>query len=228
MIFTLVLIFLIAIYTSQSLACSQFGKYYPGDSGKTSAVFSVLYGGICMVFTLVFTVCTGSFPLAISLPTVLMGLANGIVLTIYNHFLLKSSASGPYSIVMIFMLSGGPMIPVLWSVLIDSNLLNPLQWIAFVLTLISFLILNKPKKGEKVSVRFLVYCTILGASNGIYAIMMNSQQAMTANTENAAMIVLTFGTCAILSLVMLLIPVKAEKYIPVRCCAMRLLSISAV
>ena len=214
MIFTLILVFMIAIYTSQSLACSQFGKHYPGDSAKTSSVFSVLYGGICTVFTLVFTACTGGLPLAISLPTVLLGLANGIVLTTYNQFLLKSSAAGPYSIVMIFMMSGGLIIPVLWSVIVDGNALNGLQWIAMVLTLVSFLILNMPKKGERVSFRFLWYCTVLGTANGIYAILMNHQQAMTANTENAAMIMLTFGTCSLLSLVILLIPSKGASFAP--------------
>lgn len=211
MVFTLILLFMIAIYTCQSLACSRFGKYYPGDPAKTSSVFSVLYGGVCMVFTLIFTACTGGFPMAVSLPTVLFGLANGIVLTAYNQFLLKSSAMGPYSIVMIFMLSGGLLIPVLWSVIAEGNALNALQWIAIVLTLVAFLILNMPKKGEKATLPFLISCTVLGIANGVYGILMNSQQVMTGNTENAGMIVFTFGTCAVLSFVMLLLPAKGEK-----------------
>ncbi|MBE6615616.1 MAG: hypothetical protein E7631_09985 [Ruminococcaceae bacterium] len=214
MIFTLILLFMIAIYTCQSLACSRFGKYYPGDPAKTSSVFSVLYGGVCMVFTLVFTACTGGFPLTISLPTVLFGLANGIVLTTYNQFLLKSSAMGPYSIVMIFMLSGGLLIPVLWSVIAEGNALNTLQWIAIVLTLVAFLILNMPKKGEKATLPFILSCTVLGIANGVYGILMNSQQAMTANTENAGMIVFTFGTSAVLSFLLLLLPAKQEKFAP--------------
>lgn len=214
MIFTLILLFMIAIYTCQSLACSRFGKYYPGDPSKTSSVFSVLYGGVCMVFTLVFTACTGGFPMALSLPTVLFGLANGIVLTTYNQFLLKSSAMGPYSIVMIFMLSGGLLIPVLWSVIAEGNALNTLQWIAIVLTLVAFLILNMPKKGEKATLPFILSCTVLGIANGVYGILMNSQQVMTANTENAGMIVFTFGTSAVLSFVMMLLPAKGEKFAP--------------
>ncbi|MBQ8642560.1 MAG: hypothetical protein IJ480_10125 [Clostridia bacterium] len=214
MLFTLILLFMIAIYTCQSLACSRFGKYYPGDPARTSSVFSVLYGGVCMVFTLVFTACTGGFPLAISLPTVLFGLANGVVLTTYNQFLLKSSAMGPYSIVMIFMLSGGLLIPVLWSVIAEGNALNLLQWIAIVLMLASFLILNRPGKGEKATVPFILSCTVLGVANGVYGILMNSQQAMTANTENAGMIVLTFGTSAVLSFLLLLLPAKGEKFAP--------------
>ena len=215
MVFTLILLFMIAIYTCQSLACSRFGKYYPGDPTKTSSVFSVLYGGVCMVFTLVFTACTGGFPIAISLPTILFGVCNGIVLTTYNQFLLKSSAMGPYSIVMIFMLSGGLMLPVLWSVVADGNILSVLQWIAIALTLVAFLILNMPKKGEKATLPFILSSTILGIANGTYGILMNSQQAMTANTENAGMIVLTFGTCALLSFVMMLLPAKGEAFAPV-------------
>ncbi|MBR5445235.1 MAG: hypothetical protein IKV57_03880 [Clostridia bacterium] len=214
MIFTLILLFMIAIYTCQSLACSRFGKYYPGDPAKTSSVFSVLYGGVCMVFTLVFTACTGGFPIPLSLTTVLFGVANGIVLTTYNQFLLKSSAMGPYSIVMIFMMSGGLLIPVLWSVIADGNALTVMQWICVIMILISFLILNMPGKGEKATIPFLLSCTVLGVSNGTYGVLMNTQQAMTNNTENAGMIVFTFGTCAVLSLVMMLLPAKGEKFAP--------------
>ncbi len=214
MIFTLILLFMIGIYTCQSLACSRFGKHYPGDPSRTSPVFSVLYGGVCTVFTLVFTAVTGGFPLALSLPTILFGLANGVVLTAYNQFLLKSSSMGPYSLVMIFMLSGGLLIPVIWSVVAEGNSLNILQWIAIVLMLASFLILNKPQKGEKATVRFILSCTILGVANGVYGILMNTQQAMTNNTENAGMIVFTFGTGAVLSFLMLLLPKKGEAFAP--------------
>lgn len=214
MIFTLILLFMIGIYTCQSLACSRFGKYYPGDPGKNSPVFSVLYGGVCTVFTLVFTAVTGGFPLALSLPTVLFGLANGVVLTTYNQFLLKSSSMGPYSLVMIFMLSGGLLIPVLWSVIAEGNALSILQWIAIVLMFASFLILNKPQKGEKATLPFILSCTILGVANGIYGILMNTQQAMTNNTENAGMIVFTFGTGAVLSFFMILFPKKGESFAP--------------
>lgn len=208
--FVLVMLIMITISTCQSLACNQYGKYYRGDPLKKPYVFSVLYGGVCIIFTFIFTACTGGIPLTISLPTVVLGLVNGIVLTIYNHFFLKASATGPYSIVIIFMLSGGLAIPILWSVIIDGNVLNIMQWIAFVLTLISVFILNIPRKGEQVSVRFLVYCTLLGIANGIYGILINSQQAMSDNMENAAMIMLTFGTCAVLSFFIMILPVKGK------------------
>ncbi len=212
MLTTLILFFMIAIYTCQSLACSRFGKYYPGDKTKTSPVFSVIYGTVITLFTLAFTAVTGGFPIAISLPTVLFGLVNGIVLTTYNQFLLRSSSMGPYSIVMIFMLSGGLLIPVLWSVIAEGNALEIVQWIAIVLMVLSFFILNKPEKGEKATVPFILSCTVLGVMNGVYGVLMNSQQAMTDNTENAGMIVLTFATSAVLSFGMLLLPGKGEKF----------------
>ncbi|MBR4960343.1 MAG: hypothetical protein IKY52_05560, partial [Clostridia bacterium] len=139
-----------------------------------------------------------------------------IVLTTYNQFLLKSSAMGPYSIVMIFMMSGGLLIPVLWSVIAEGNVLTIMQWICVIMILVSFLILNMPGKGEKATIPFLLSVTVLGVANGTYGILMNTQQAMTANTENAGMIVFTFGTCAVLSLVMMLLPAKGEKFAPAK------------
>ena len=73
---TLILLFLIAMSTCQSLSCCQFGKYYPRDPSRASSVFSVLCGVVCTVFTIVFTACTKGLPLDISLPTVLLP-ANG-------------------------------------------------------------------------------------------------------------------------------------------------------
>ena len=58
---------------------------------------------------------------------------------------------GPYSLVMVFMMSGGLLIPVLWSVIAEGNALSIVEWIAIVLMMASFLILNMPKKGEKAS-----------------------------------------------------------------------------
>ena len=130
----LIVLFMICVYTGQSLACRQFAKAYPGDKARSSRVFSTLYGLIVFLVTIVIAL----FRVDISLVTLLFGIANGTVLTIYNQMLIKSSSLGPYSIVMIFMLGGAILLPLFWSVLIDKLPLPVWDWIAIFIMLFSF------------------------------------------------------------------------------------------
>ena len=196
----LILFLLIGIYTCQSLACTRFGRYYPGDPSRSSMVFSVIYGVVVTLFTL----CYVRFQPAISMTTVYYGLINGVMVVLYNQFLLRSSSMGPYSIVMIFMLSGGLMLPVLWSTIAGGVALPWFQWLAVGMMLVSFVLLNVPKKGEKVTLPFLITCVLLMFVNGIYCTLMNSQQDATQNMENAGMIIVTFATGAVISFLLLL------------------------
>jgi len=202
---TLIVIFMICIYTCQSLAARQFAKTYPGDKDRSSQVFSTLYGGIVFLSTLVIAL----FQVQISTPTLLLGLINGVVLTVYNQMLIKASALGPYSIVMISMVGGGILMPLFWSVLVDKLPLPITDWMAIVGMLLALVLLNMPEKSEmtqKISGKFVLSCAILGIVNGFYAILMSEQHQATQGTENPGMIIITFAASGVFSLLLLLIP----------------------
>jgi uncharacterized membrane protein len=148
------------------------------------------------------------FSIRPSLTTALLGIANGAVLVTYNAMLIKASAAGPFSIVMIFNLSGGILIPMFQSILQDPTQLSALQYGAIALMLVSFVFLNMEdkKSGEKsVSAKFLLYALLLGLANGIYGTLLNVQKSLMNEAESAEMIVCTFLSSAVFAFVLLMI-----------------------
>ncbi len=219
---------LVLLYTCQSGFCNMFSRSYPGDKRWSSQVYSVFYGVIVSVATLVFA----GFSLHPSPTTLLLGVLNGAILVTYNAMLIKASAHGPFSIVMIFNLSGGILIPMVWSIAVDGTRLSPLQYIAIAVMLVSFVFLNmedkkdagdamgdtfekvppKPpvktseqKKTKGISTKFLLYALLLGLANGAYGTMLTVQKNLTNDAENAEMIVCTFLSSAVFAFALLLV-----------------------
>ena len=202
----LLVVLLILLYTCQSGFANMFQRNYPGDKRYASQVYSVFYGVIVSLATFIFA----GFSIRPSLTTALLGIANGAVLVTYNAMLIKASAAGPFSIVMIFNLSGGILIPMFQSILQDPTQLSVFQYGAIALMLVSFVFLNMEDKKEKsdeksVSAKFLLYALLLGLANGIYGTLLNVQKSLMNEAESAEMIVCTFLSSAVFAFVLLMI-----------------------
>ena len=204
----LLVLILVLLYSFQSGFANMFQRNYPGDKRYASQVYSVFYGVIVSLATLVFA----GFSVHPSLPTILLGVLNGAVLVTYNAMLIKASAAGPFSIVMIFNLSGGILIPMVWSIFVDKMQLSILQYCAIALMLVSFVFLNMEDKkkddsvpAKSVSTKFLIYTLLLGLANGIYGTLLNTQKNLMNESENAEMIVCTFLSSAVFAFALLLI-----------------------
>lgn len=197
---------LILLYSFQSGFANMFQRSYPGDKRYASQVYSVFYGLIVSVATLVFA----GFSFHPSVTTVILGVINGAILVTYNSMLIRASASGPFSVVMIFNLSGGILIPMVWSIVVDRLPLSPLQYAAIALMLVSFVFLNREDKKTPVSAGFLMYTLLLGLANGIYGTLLNVQKNLLNESENAEMIVCTFLSSAVFAFVLLLLQAGRE------------------
>ncbi len=199
----LLLLLTIGIYTCQSLAASRFPISYPGRPERASRVFSVLYGLSTTAVTIVIALLTGT-SLHFSWQTLVLGAVNGFVLAMYNLLLLRASSMGPYSVVMLFLLAGGICLPMFYNLLRGVSL-PLLAWCGIGLMLVAFLLINLPARGAaRVSGKFLSMCCLLALFNGLYGILMDAQQRIMANSENAGMIIMTFGVSALLSFCFLL------------------------
>lgn len=197
---------LILLYSFQSGFANMFQRSYPGDKRYASQVYSVFYGLIVSAATLVFA----GFSFHPSVTTVILGVINGAILVTYNSMLIRASASGPFSVVMIFNLSGGILIPMVWSIVVDRLPLSPLQYAAIALMLVLFVFLNREDKKTPVSAGFLMYTLLLGLANGIYGTLLNVQKNLLNESENAEMIVCTFLSSAVFAFVLLLLQAGRE------------------
>ncbi len=202
---------MILLYTFQSAFANLFARHYAGKKAYSSAVYSVIYGLFVSLGTLIFA----GFAYHPSRTTLILGAVNGAALVLYNTLLIRAASLGPFSVTMIFNLSGGILLPMLWSVLHDGETLSVWQILAILVMLVSFVFLNweekKPgEKKESVSLPFLLTITALGCVNGLYGTLMNTAEKLAEGLENKEMIITTFFVSALLGLLLLAVQAKKD------------------
>ena len=207
----IIIALIIILYTAQSLFTRMYTDHYPCDKSLTTPVFAVVCGIVVTVISFLFS----GFSFSCGWLTVLLGLINAGVLYGYDAFIIKASATGPYSILMTFSLTGGIVVPaiVCWILGYDS-----FSWIQLISILVIFgsvlMISNKEEDAEnkeefrKHRTFFLIVCTLLGLANGLYGVLLTVQQQLTGVSEKEEMIAVTFVGAALISLVQLIIKEK--------------------
>lgn len=205
----LMLIGLIALYTMQSLLTKLYTDSYPGDPNIASSVLTVI-SGITVALVTFFGFSGLSFNFNIW--CVLIGALNAVALFSYNFFLVKASRDGPYSIVMMFNLSGGIIIPIIAALILgwDTSWGTPFRVAVNLISIISIIIAvyfvsKKSGEGGAITPRFIISCFGLAAANGVYGIFLTLQQQTSAaggEGNRDEMIIATFLFAALISLVL--------------------------
>ena len=206
----LLVLLLISIYTGQSFFCKLYTKRYPGDSEATTPVFSVVSGLLTALAAFGFALF--SLPFHWNWQIIAMGVANSIILALYNHAMVKASECGPYSIQMSLMLSGGILLPAFISYVYGEGL-KPLGWLFVAVIVVSVFLVSK-KKDERLfsgNGRFWLFCLVLFITNGLYGAILAHQGAYeaTAASKNE-LIICTFGLSGLINFVLGLIQRKRK------------------
>jgi drug/metabolite transporter (DMT)-like permease len=208
----LLIALMILIYTFQAAFANLYAKHYTGKKTYSSPVYSVIYGLLVALVTFAFS----GFSFHPSRATLIFGIVNGAALVLYNTLIIKAAGLGPFSVTMMFNLSGGILIPTLWSVLHDGERLAWHQIAAICLMLIAFFFLNPEDKKEaesgKLSAKFIFTVALLGCTNGLYGILMNAAEKNAKGSENTEMIVTTFFVSALFALIVLILRAKKEAF----------------
>ncbi len=206
----LVIALVILLYTMQSLFTRLFTDKYPGDKSLTTPVFAV----VCGLIVTVVSFCFSGFSFHFSGLTVLLGVINAAVLYCYDATIIKASGSGPYSTLMAFSISGGIILPALVLWFTDGFLW--MQLVSIIAIFGSVLLIcqkegeEKTEEYKKNNKIFLITCTLLGVSNGIYGVLLSLQQSMTGVEEKEEMVVITFMGAALISLVQIIVKEKKK------------------
>ena len=208
------IVFIIALvvllYTLQSLFTRFYTDNYPGDKALTTPVFAVVCGLIVTVVSFIFS----GFSFSFSGMTILLGLINAVVLYGYDAFIIKASETGPYSILMTFSLTGGIVVPAIVSWIFSDFFGASFSWVQLVSMLVIFssVLLISKKEGEELDSKenkehktfFLIICTLLGLANGLYGVLLNTQQQVTGVAQKEEMVAVTFIGAALISLIQLI------------------------
>ena len=196
----------ILLYTLQSLFTRLYTDHYPGDKGLTTPVFAVVCGLIVTAVSFIFS----GFAFSCGWLTVLLGIINAVILYGYDAFIIKASATGPYSILMTFSLTGGIVVPAIASWMFFSVPFSIVQLVSILIIFASVLMISKKEdenenkeEHKKHRTFFLIICTLLGLANGLYGVLLNTQQELSGVAEKEEMVVVTFIGAAVISLVQL-------------------------
>lgn len=180
---------MIVLYTLQSFFCKVYSEAYPGESDPSSAVFSMVSG----LFIAFAGLILAGFRIQASPITVWLGLANAAVVFLFNLFMVSASKSGPYSVQMTFMLSGGILIPALVANLFFHDHLSLIQWISVAVIVIAIALVSY-KSGDRAirGKRFWVFCVGLFLTNGLYGMLLDTQQRRSGTEEKEEMAMITY------------------------------------
>lgn len=204
----IIIALVIFLYTAQSLFTRMYTDHYPGDKSLTTPVFAVVCGIIVTVISFLFS----GFSYSCGWLTVLLGIINAGILYGYDAFIIKASATGPYSILMTFSLTGGIVIPAVVCWIIGYESFSWVQLISILVIFGSVMLISKKEEDaenkeefKKHRTFFLIICTLLGIANGLYGVLLTLQQEITGPAEKEEMIAVTFVGAAIISLVQLIV-----------------------
>ena len=206
----LMLVACIFCYTFQGLFGKMYSASYTGEESDATPVFSCIYGVIVGVSVLAAAL---GFRFEASLATWALGIANGLTLFLYNLGVIKASRTGPFSLQSIFRLFGGVVVPMLFSMLFWGDKLTVLQIVGIVVMLASFVVINLDGNALKgVQKGYAGWVALLFTVNGLYGTLMAGQQRVMAGAQGNEMIVVTFLSSALISLISLAFNRKKDTF----------------
>ena len=196
----LLLAVMTVLFSWQSPCARKYTESYAGPRpGDASGVYSMLYGTVIALLTL----AINGLRFAPRQSTVLLGLLCGLALIGYTTALVKASARGPYSFMMLCSLAGGLLVPMVYDMLFRGERLSAVQFFGVGLLIASAAVMNLQGlsfRGGRPSRAYFLFCLLLFLSNGSYSQLMNLQQGITGGPERAEMIVVTYGFTALATL----------------------------
>lgn len=198
----------IFLASGQNLFCTLFGKKYAGEARLSSAVFCVLESIFISLFTWVWI----GFQFHLSPISLLLGVINAVVLFIYNTSIIKAGSSGSYSFMTVSILSGGIIVPLIYSLLFENTALKFYQIGAIILMVGSFILMNfKDIKLKGTPWHYYLFCGLLFFANGSYSVMLKLQTKV-MEAEKNEMLIITYLLMGLIALGQMLIREKKETF----------------
>lgn len=196
----LMCLFCVLCYTGQTFFNKLYSVHYSGPESAATPVFASVYGIVVSAATLAYN----SFRLDADGATLLFGIVNGVVLFLFNLAAISAARTGPYAFQSIMMLFGNILLPMAFSVFFWGDRLTAVKLLGIAVMLASFVVFNAGGLGfGGVKKGYYFWVAVLFAANGVYGILVDSQQRIAAGTQRNEMIIITFAVSAVISLVFL-------------------------
>lgn len=185
----LLLILCVVSFSFQSLFTKLYNDHYRGPEEAATPVFSVAYGFLIAVASLI----TGAFRFSPSALTILFGILNGVMLILYNKSLIRAGDTGSYSFMMIANMFGGILLPILCGVIFLKDTVSVTGIAAIALMLLAMVLINLDGlPGKKPTKSYFVWCAVLFLANGLFGTFMNTQATVMNGLERTEMLVIQY------------------------------------
>lgn len=197
---------LVLLYTLQSCFCKLYTMTTKHEEASTP-VFNAIFGSVIGVVTLFLY----GFSFHPSPVTWCLGIANALLLFLYNTSLIGAARSGSYAFLNIVSLFGCILVPMLSSMLLFEDRLTGWQLAAVALMLLSFVVMNG--RGLTLSGtrgKYMVFCILLFFSNGFFAAILDVQQRLSAGAERGEMVMISYLGTMLLSVLYVAVTQKRK------------------
>ena len=198
---------IILFYSFQNFFCKKFSFSYPGKPENATPVLMIA-GGFAVAFI---TFAFSGFKFSALPLTIVFGIINALATYGYNYFLIKASACGPFSVVIVLSIVGGIAIPAGFKWIFFDETLPFLALIFLLIVLIGVCLMSiKPNDNadstlNKITPKFLIFAASTALCNGIYGTFVATQQELTGEGNKEEFVMVTYAFAAIFSLIMLII-----------------------
>ena len=201
MVTVVLILFVLLLYTFQSVFCKLFTDHYKGDPTAASNVFTVLFSLTVGLISWAFQ----GFAFRPSPITWLFGGANALGILLYNVSLAKGSQKGSYSFLAVCMLSGGVILPLIASLVFLHTQLSVFAYIGIGLMLVVFLLMNSDGMSfKKVPPAYYFCCAGLFVGNGLHCSMISLHPNMVDPAEYGSMLIIGYFGSMVIALVWML------------------------
>lgn len=198
----LLLLAMVMCYTLQGALSKVFSIHYQGPALAATPVFASISGSICALATLWLT----RFAYSPSNFTLWMGIANGVVLFLYNVAAVNAARTGPYSLQSLIATLGNILLPLLASILLWQEKLGLLHYAGIAIMLLAAAMFNiRGLRAQNAEKGYAGWVIMLMVANGLFGILMSSQQRIMVFTQRTDMIITTYATSSMISALFLLV-----------------------
>lgn len=196
LVFLVVLVVL--LYTFQSIFCKGYNENYSGEEALTTLTFTTATS----LFIALVAFAFNGFVYKFDVTTFILGVANAAAFALYNKFFIAASTKGPYSVLMVFNLSGAIVVPTIINIFFDIKI-SPVQWLALVLVVGAIYMVSRKKNEQKASKGFWGSSIGIFLANGAYGTLLSVQQTFSERAGNPVgtgrgeMLITTFGVLGV-------------------------------
>lgn len=197
-----------AAYSANGIFVKYFTRKFSGDERDSSAIYSIMLGLVIAAVSW----CIGGFKFSCTYITVLLAAFNSIGLLVHNTFIVKAMSKGPYSLISVFCMAGGIIMPLIVTMLAYSDIPTWVQFVGIAVMFVAFGLVSIGGGDANVSdkKRYFIYLAVLFIANGVCAVGYTLEKRLEGSAHKQELIIIEYLLAFLVSFIMLAMRKRRE------------------